>query len=265
MAEVAPVASLPMYDWPEVEGAHQSLWAAIADRLGALGMAAPATLDKTRASDSIWRDAGLVLSQTCGFPFSTRLRGMVRLVGTPVYDVPGCEGAFYSSMIVVRNSEAAARLADVKTRRYAFNAHDSLSGCLALRAAMIEARLDPDAMEWIETGSHRASVRAVAEDFADVAAIDAVCWSLALRYEPEATARLKVVETTPLRPGLPFITAVERRDDEVRTIRTAIKEALADPATKAARQMLRIVNLGSFDEWDYGPIAKLGRLASSAT
>ena len=119
--------------------------------------------------------------------------------------------------------------------------------------------VDPDSCRWIETGSHRASILAVAEEIAEVAAIDAVCWALALRYEPKAVARLTVVEMTAFRPGLPFITAVERGDKGVQSLRAAIKEALSDPATRAARKLLHIVGLGSLDEWDYGMIAGLGR------
>ena len=259
MADAAPVASLPMYDWPEVAWANDALWQAIAARLGAAGIAAPPALHRFRAHDSSWRDPGLVLSQTCGYPFSTRLRGMVRLVGTPIYEVPGCQGTSYSSMIVARADEPAGRLADVTGRRFAYNATDSLSGFLVFGAAAREAGLNPEALEWVVSGSHRASVRAVAEERADVASIDAVCWSLALRYEPEATSRLKVVEQTPLRPGLPFITAVERPDAEVQTLRAAIKDAIADPATGSACQALRLAGLGTLGEWDYMPIAALGR------
>ena len=75
-----------------------------------MAFAAPPALNRSRTSDAVWRDPGLVLSQTCGFPFSTRLRGMVRLVGTPIYDVLGCDGPFYSSMIVVRTDEPASGL-----------------------------------------------------------------------------------------------------------------------------------------------------------
>jgi ABC-type phosphate/phosphonate transport system substrate-binding protein len=248
-----------MYDWPELEAAHGLLWAAIAERLRALGIPAPVSLDRSRPSDAVWRDAGLVLSQTCGFPFSTRLRGMVRLVGTPIYDVPGCTGAYYSSMIVVRNGLKAERLADVAGLRFAYNSLDSLSGHMAPRAAMTECRVDPDSCQWIETGSHRLSILSLTEEVADVASIDAVCWALALRYEPQAAARLKIIETTPFRPGLPFITAVERDDEGLRSLRTAVKEALSDPATHAARRLLHIAGLGSLDEWDYGLIAALGR------
>lgn len=259
MADAARVASLPMYDWPEIAWAHDVLWKAIASRLKAAGIAAPAEIERRRASDAIWRDPGLVLSQTCGYPFSTRLRGIVRLVGTPIYDVPGCDGPSYSSMIVVRADEPGERLADVRGKRFAYNTTDSLSGYLALGAAAKEAGVDAGLREWIETGSHRGSVRAVAEGEADVAAIDAVCWALALRHEREASSRLKVIARTPLRPGLPFITAVERRDAEIHAIRDAINAAIADPETLAARQALSLVGLGTFSEFDYGPIATLGR------
>ncbi len=87
---------------------------------------------------------------------------------------------------------------------------------------MRDEGLAQDAFEWIATGSHRASIRAVAEERADVAAIDAVCWALALRHEPQATAALQIVATTPLRPGLPLITAAERSDREVAAIRAAL-------------------------------------------
>lgn len=262
MAGAAPVASLPMYDWPEVEWAHDALWTVLAKRLSAAGIAAPDNLERARAIDSVWRDPGLVLSQTCGLPFSTRLRGLVRLVATPIYNVPGCQGGHYSSMIVARATEGAEELRRFAGQRFAFNTPDSFSGSAALREAMKEARVDPAAADWIETGGHRASVRAVAEERADVAAIDAVCWALALRYEPEAAARLKVIAMTPLRPGLPLITAVERPDDQVSAIRAVLNDAIADPDTLKAREALRIIGIATFDEWDYLPIATLGRQAS---
>ncbi len=259
MRDAAPVASLPMYDWPEVAWANDTLWSALAERLVNSGVSAPAALDRERHPNSVWRDRGLVVSQTCGLPFSTRLRGIVRLVATPVYNVPGCEGPLYSSMIVVRASETAEELSLLRGRRFAFTRADSLSGNVALRSAMKEGGVDPARADWVETGSHRASVRAVAEEAADVAAIDAICWSLALRYEPAAAARLKVIGTTALRSGLPLITAGERRDNQVGTIRAVLKETLADPLMRAVREALQITGIRVMDEWDYLPIASLER------
>jgi ABC-type phosphate/phosphonate transport system substrate-binding protein len=254
-----------MYDWPEIAWANDTLWEAIARRLAASGIAAPSKLDRSRPSDSVLRDPGLVLSHICGFPFSMRLRGMVHLVGTPIYDVPGWQGGSYSSMILVRSDEPGERLADVIGRRFAYNSTDSLSGYLALGAMTKEAGLVGEPIRWLRTGSHRASVLAVAEEKADVAAIDALCWSLALRYEPEAASRLKVIGQTPLRPGPPLVTAVERDEGEVQTIRAVIKDAIADPVTYSARQTLRLTGLGAFDEWDYIPIAALAQYSPERT
>ena len=81
------------------------MWTAIAERLNATGIAAPSAIDRAREADSVWRDPGLVVSQTCGLPFSTRLRGMVRLVAVPAYAVAGCEGPRFSSMIIARSGD----------------------------------------------------------------------------------------------------------------------------------------------------------------
>jgi len=259
MIAPSPIASFPMYDWPEVAWAHDELWAAIAGRLNTAGITAPSKIDRTREADHVWRDRGLVVSQTCGFPFSTRLRGMVRFVAVPSYSVTGCEGAHYSSMIVTRKTEPVEAVGRFAGRRFAYNAADSLSGHVALRVAMKEAGIDPTKVEWIQTGSHRASIQAVANEGADIAAIDAVCWAFALRHEPESASRLKVIGVTPLRPGLPFITAAYRPESDVATIRAALRSALADPSTKRARDALHIAGLGSLDEWDYAPIAALAR------
>jgi ABC-type phosphate/phosphonate transport system substrate-binding protein len=246
-----------MYDWPEVHWAHDALWTAIAARLNAAGVEVPATLDRARLADDMWADRRLVLSQTCGYPYATRLRGSVRLVGTPVYDVEGCEGPLYSSAIVARRGESGERLSDFPGRLFAFNRRDSLSGYVGPRAAMREAGLDLKSFRWTETASHRASVRAIADGLADIAAIDAVCWALANEHEAEAAGRLKVLEWTRKRPGLPFVTARGRSATELKHLRSAIAAALADPETAAARRALHLAGVTIVEETDYLPIAAL--------
>ena len=92
--------------------------------------------------------------------------------------------------------------------RLAFNSPDSMSGILALTRDLEAAGEGLDLFaEQIETGAHRASVVAVAEGRADVAAIDCRTWDLVRRFEPAAQA-LRVVGWTARRKGLPFIAAV---------------------------------------------------------
>ena len=75
------VAALGMYDWPEVRGETDQLWAAIRDGLRGLKMDAPDALDRGGDLWSVWRSPALTLSQTCGLPFAARLAGTVSLLG----------------------------------------------------------------------------------------------------------------------------------------------------------------------------------------
>jgi ABC-type phosphate/phosphonate transport system substrate-binding protein len=256
-----------MYDWPEVSWANDALWSAIAERLNTRGIAAPARLDRTRPSEDVWRDPGLVLSQTCGYPFASRLSDKVRLVGTPIYEVDGCTGPFYSSFIITRIEAVERQLSDFRGRRIAFNARDSLSGYVAVIAAITACRLDAGDFEWVETGSHRASLTAVVDGSADLAGIDSVCWGLAGRHQGDAVEGLRILERTPLRPGLPFITAGRRSEKELATLRLALRHVLADPTTEAARAALFLKDFVVLDPSEYAPLADLYRkdLLFSAT
>ncbi len=246
-----------MYDWPEVRWAHDALWSAVAERLRDAGIPAPDALDRSRDVEAVWRDPGLVLSQTCGFPYATRLIDAVSYVATPVYGVEGCEGPHYSSAIVARRDEREAALAELAGRRVAFNARDSFSGHVVLVAAMREGGVSPEAFDWIETGSHRASIGAVAGGAADLAAVDAVCWALAKRFDAEAMSGLHAVGQTPLRPAVPFITSARRSEGEARAIRVALADALADPETKDARAALLLTGVEVLAPAQYRPLASL--------
>jgi ABC-type phosphate/phosphonate transport system substrate-binding protein len=248
-----------MYDWPELHWATDTLWSVIAARLGEAGIEAPAALDRARPRMEVWTDPRLLLSQTCGWPFATRLIDKVRLVGTPVYDANGCIGPTYCSFIITRRSEKAERLENFHGRRFGINGSDSLSGYVALRAALRDSGLDvADCAGWTETGSHRASVRAVAAGETDVAAIDSVCWALARRFEPDAVAELKVIARTPQRPGLPLITGLARSDSEIDAIRAALKGAIGSEEAREARQALMMQRFAVLDRSAYEPIAGLG-------
>ena len=246
-----------MYDWPELRWAHDALWAAIAKRLTALGVNAPAILDRKRPAEEVWLDPGLILSQTCGWPYSTRLLEKVRIVATPVYEVEGCHGPLYSSIIVTRRNERAKNLSGFEGRRFAVNARDSLSGYVALAAALRDAGTDPAGIEWVETGSHRASVRAIADGQADVAAIDAVCWALARQFEREAVRRLSIFGRTPLKPGLPLITGGSRSDDELALLQGVVQDALASEETREARKALSLSGTALVAESDYLALSAL--------
>lgn len=209
------LASLPMYDWPEQRPITYALWAGIREGLAGL---LPATLCRPADHAALhrhWRDPALRFSQTCWGPLSLGLERHVTVLAQPDYsDVPGGQGPLYRSALIAREGqvvapphgpEAALPAGVLKGRRLAVNGRDSMSGWLALAADLGD---DPAALAAgvVETGGHRASVLAVAEGRADLAAIDCRSWALAQAHEPAARG-LVVLGWTAARPGLPYVTA----------------------------------------------------------
>ena len=101
------VASLPMYDFPELRGAHDAFWAALSARLEAAGVSnVPPALTRNLPHGDVWRHPSLLFAQGCEYPLATSFADHVRLVATPMYSAVGCEGARYRSAIVVRGAGA---------------------------------------------------------------------------------------------------------------------------------------------------------------
>ncbi|MBQ90775.1 MAG: phosphate ABC transporter substrate-binding protein, partial [Acidimicrobiaceae bacterium] len=69
------VASLSMYDWPEVRDEVDALWSAIGARLSDAGVDAPEALTRTDRFDDLWTHPGLLVGQACGLNVAEGLRG----------------------------------------------------------------------------------------------------------------------------------------------------------------------------------------------
>lgn len=251
-----------MYDHPAARWATDALWSALASALAEHGVPAPAALDRRADYASIWHEPGLVLSQTCGYPYATALRGEVQLVATPVYRAAGCEGSGYRSVLAVRADDPARSLADLRGRRIAFNATDSQSGYNALRAAV--APLASGARYFagtVVTGSHGASAAAVGSGAADLCAIDCVTWAMLGRYEPERLAALRVIGLTAPVPGLPLVTGTAA---PLAAVRAAVAVVMGDPGLNAEREALLLDGIEVLAESDYDVIPAMERQAITA-
>ncbi len=239
-----------MYDWPEVAPANDRLWKGIRLRLLQAGIPAPQALLRGGDLRALWTAPELLLAQTCGYPFSTTLRGRVCLVGTPSYAIGGAPG-HYRSVIVAGAAAAGASLEELAAGTMAFNSADSQSGFRApLRMLRRQGLPMPEVT--LETGTHRASIRAVATGHAAFAAIDAVTWELALRHEPAAGA-LSVLAETEETWGLPLITAVANAA-RAAILFDCVGEAIA-ALDRESREMLLIDGLVATSAASYAPLA----------
>ncbi len=131
------IAALPMYDFPELQAAHDTFWRALADRLAAAGMTeVRRQLTRNLGHFDVWKSPALVFGQGCEYPLAKSLAASVRAVATPCYSAPGCDGATYRSAIVVRARDAGVTLAEFRGKRCVINEQDSNSGMNLLRAAI---------------------------------------------------------------------------------------------------------------------------------
>jgi ABC-type phosphate/phosphonate transport system substrate-binding protein len=198
-------ASLPMYERNETRGAHDAFWGLLRDAVLRRGIEAPAALARD-GGDLMkdWLRPDLLMSQTCGYPFRTVLWERVCLIGTPDYGVVDCPPGYYRSIFICRADDRRRSLVEFDGAALAYNDEGSQSGYVGplVHAREMGIRLNPSH----RTGAHRLSALAVASGKAEIAAIDAVTWSILQRWEPGLDL-VRQLDTTAPTPGLPYITA----------------------------------------------------------
>ncbi len=193
------IATLPMYDRPELIEAHDALWASVRSQLGQ----GPDHLTRDGDLWEMWQSPDLLLAQTCGLPFRAVLHDQVTLVGSPDYGLPGCAPGYYNSVFIAHVDSDIHQLKDIEKQKIAVNEPLSQSGW---SAPYEETKAQGITLGSVHlSGAHRASALAVAEGHAATAAIDAHTWRLVQRYEPWAKSLREITRTTPT-PALPFIT-----------------------------------------------------------
>ncbi len=235
------LASLPMYDLEPLRDATDAWWRALAQAFRERGLEnVPVRLDRADRHDH-WSSRDLLLSQTCGWPLVNAFAGRLRLLATPRYDVPCCQGSDYCSLILVRNTSRVAELDDLRGLSAAINGADSHSGYNALRATIAPLASAGTFFGDVRvSGSHQGSLAMVAQGTADVCAVDCVSFALMQDTMPDATDGVRVLATTRCAPALPYVTAAQRGDDEVEALREGLLAAASDPRLDDVRRRLRL-------------------------
>lgn len=210
------IAWLGMYDMAPLRAANDRFWTEIRNSLGY----GPQALSRDLDPWTVWQSPDLLLAQTCGLPFRSRLHDKVTLVATPDYGLPGCPPGHYNSVLVVRADAKGNRPENFAQGTLAYNEALSQSGWAAPSSYFADRGLRFTSL--LQTGAHAASARAVAEGRADIAGIDALTWTL-LREHDTITERLRVIGTTAPTPALPYITAWGR---DPKPLRAALRAAL---------------------------------------
>ncbi len=251
---MAAIALLPMYDLPEVRPASDALWAAIAARLRAEGLAdVPLALARQLGHLEGWAHPGLLFAQSCGYPALHDYRDRLRIVAAPIHDAPGCSGTTHCSFLLVAAASPAQSIADLRGARFALNSWDSNTGMNLARLAFAPfATAGRFLGAIVETGGHAASLASLASGETDSTAIDCVSYALLARHRPTLAAATRILARTAASPTLPFVTASTQPPATIRALRGALAAAIADPALAASRAALFLTGMAPADTIDYG-------------
>lgn len=177
----------------------------------------------------VWRSPQLLLSQTCGYPLMTALRGQVRVVGQPRYRLPYVREGQHCSLLLVREDDPRQDLAAFFDSHGLVNGPDSNSGMNLLRHALAPLQREGRFFSQVShTGGHRNSMRALREGQGDLAAIDSVTYGYLARDHSEEVEGLRILGQTAWGPSLPYISAGWRSAEEAEWIRRAMNQALAE-------------------------------------
>ena len=259
------VASLGMYDHPAQQGANDRIWSAIVRILRTRGVeGVPDVLDRTRHVHDLWRDPKLLFGQACGYPLITDDSLALQVIALPIYDVPGStnSAATHASVLVARGNDGRRSLSDYRDTRAAINDPQSNTGMNLFRATLAPiAETNVFFASVAHTGSHRASVAAIAAGDADIAAIDTVTYSTLIRHEPDLTAPLKIVARSPASPTLPFVTSADTSVETIAALRLALQQVMTDPRLADDRAVLALAGIVTANVDALAPILRLEQSA----
>jgi ABC-type phosphate/phosphonate transport system substrate-binding protein len=229
------LAELLMYVAPEpIRQANETWLTRIIEGLGATRQSAEGL-----SLPQLWQSPNLLLTQTCGYPLMTLLRGQVRLVGRPRYELPDSNGGNHCSLLLCRADDPRRSLPAFHNSRGVLNDEGSNSGMNLLRHRLAPLHRDGQFFASVGvSGGHRESLRWLREDLADLAAIDSVTFAYLARHAEAEVAGLRVIARSAFSPTLPYITSASTDDTQIEQLRRMMNEAL-----KALPEVAEILGL----------------------
>lgn len=180
----------------------------------------------------------------------------VELLGmAAVFDDPRAEGRPVYFADVVVGAHPARSLADLRGSRLGFNDTESLSGLLALLVHLADIGESLDYFSSIVcTGSHEASLRALADGRIDVATIDATTLRTS-RHDPLVHAVRTVASLGPL-PIQPIIVRADMAEPARDWLRATLRRLSTDPGSRAQLLQLGCVGFAEASHADYEPLER---------
>ena len=247
------IASLPMYDFPEIRHATDSLWQGISRHLRNQGIKqVPGKLAHDHHLRSLWSDDHLFFSQCCGYDVIHRYKDRLQVLGTPWFAATGCCNGDYASTIVVPEDSTFHDVVDMLGTVAVLNGPESHSGMNALFSLVAPySRKGRFFSEVKISGSHAASLEALKKGSADVASVDCLTYDLLRRYRPGVITGTRTLGLTYPAPAPPYVTRKNADPETVARMKMALREAFSDSNLSQAMDALRLSDIEITDSDPY--------------
>lgn len=181
--------------------------------------------------------------------------GLVEAIAAPVLLGSRYGGRpVYFSDVVVRKDSPARSFKDLRGCRWSFNDFDSYSGYVA--PVLHLARMDETPAffgQWIEAGSHEASIRLILSGEADASAIDSQVLAIETR-RPEVAADLRTIDVLGPAPIQPVVIASRVATAVKERIHQVLLELDNDPIGRDALKCGLVDRFASVTQETYEPI-----------
>ena len=126
--ETTLIASLPMYNFPEIRSALDDFWNGLVVHLKREGVPdVPGSLTHGVSVNKLWDDPSLFFTQCCGYDVVNQYVSLLHPIAVPHFSVSGCSGPEYSSLIIVRDDNPASDVLEMKGAVAVINGPESHS------------------------------------------------------------------------------------------------------------------------------------------
>lgn len=239
------IASLPMYDFPEVRHATDALWQSMERHFRREGIAqVPHRLVHDQYLNSLWSDDELLISQCCGYNIVHRYKDHLQVLATPWFNAPGCFEGNYASTIVVHENSLHRDVVDMLGTVVVINGPESHSGMNALFSLVAPYSRDGRFFAEVKiSGSHAQSLSALEKGDADVASVDCVTYELLRRYRPAAIGGTRALGLTYTTPAPPYVTRANVSTDTEARMKNAQLATFADATLSDVRRTLLLADI----------------------
>jgi phosphonate transport system substrate-binding protein len=199
------------------------------------------------------------LAFICGLPLVQlqRIRPeQFRPIAAPVMRAPRYQGLpFYFADVIVHRDRNLYCFASLAGKTFCYNDSGSNSGYhLVFQALRQNKTPEPFFERVIESGSHQASIRWVADGLADCAAIDSTVLAQEFQNFPGLRSQVRVIESLGPSPMPPLVAANRLGSEAIMQLRHLLLQP--DPELLAAMANAQVQGYRAVDWIDYEAIAQ---------